>query len=111
VDAPPVNCVTSDWAGATRSAVQHLVGLGHHRLAADFAADLRSSSNSTSLDHERGWLDGLATCELDPAEQSLLRLETGEAEENRKVIGKLLSGDAPGRSRPTAVICSNDFRA
>lgn len=89
------------------------MGLGHRRLA----AALLSSRNSTVLDHERGWTDGLVACGLDPAEQTVLRLEANQAERNRAIIAELLSRgehdghDGAGRHAPTAVICWNDLRA
>jgi LacI family transcriptional regulator len=103
-----VSCVVSDWAGATRDAVERLTALGHRRLALISA----ESRNSTVRDHERGWHKGIAACDLDPQEQTILALssEQGHSAEHLSVtLTRLLVGEVG--VAPTGVICTNDLRA
>lgn len=110
--APPVTCVTPDWAEGTRDAVRRLHRLGHRRLAALFPRT--PSLTSTALDHERGWREGLAECGIDPAAAPILHAagHVGDEPTGYDLGRRLLTDGLPGSgARPTAIVGYNDHFA
>jgi LacI family transcriptional regulator len=111
-DAPAVDCVTADWAGASRAAVERLHGLGHRRMV----AFLPASDTSTTQDRIHGWHAGVAACGIDPADAPILsddyrgprRLETL----GRQLSHRVLVAGLPETGRPpTAIVSYNETMA
>lgn len=111
-DAPPVNCVTSDWVEGTRDAVRRLHRLGHRRLAALFPRI--PSFTSTALDHEHGWRLGLTECGIDPVDAPILQpaSRVGDVATGYELGMRLLTQGLPETGeRPTAIVGYNDHFA
>lgn len=106
LDAHPVYCVTSDWAGATESAVERLTALGHRRLA----LLLPASSASTVRDHEQGWNGAIARY---PANQATIhRYAEPDGEGGYRLARTILQKVRPNDvTAPTALVCFNDYCA
>jgi DNA-binding LacI/PurR family transcriptional regulator len=104
----PVNCVTIDYAFAVRAAVEHLVRLGHRRLA----ALLPARDSSTVRDRETGWREGVARSGLVAQEAPIVRYIDGDPGSARRVVEALLSTGLPGSGKiPTGVVCHTDTLA
>src|SRR6185436_3609321 len=102
-----VDHVTADhWQGAF-DAVKHLVSLGHSRIGFLGA----SLVNGAGLRRFHGYLDALREHGLDPKPAWILGPVGGESpaystqEDGHHGMTRLLTA----RSRPTAVLCRNDF--
>jgi len=103
--AVPGSCVTVDWAGDTRHAVEHLAALGHQRMA----LLLPEGTTSTIQDHGQGWRAGLAACSLSGRAAPILRFSSTAAGGGRELGARLLAEGLPDSGAiPTAVVCEND---
>jgi LacI family transcriptional regulator len=102
--------ITSDNEGGVRAVVEHLLALGHRRVA--FLGGQSGSMDSISYSRERAYLETMATHDLEKeccveygdwcAEFS--EWETGAtAEAGRRLL------DSP--TRPTAIVCASDHLA
>ena len=99
---PRMSHVLIDYAHGIRQAVDHLVGLGHKRVA--FIAgplDLHSART-----RRQAFLDGMRAHRLAP-DLKLVREGTHTAEGGQLAMAAILKN----AKRPTAVVCSNDWTA
>ena len=99
---PRMSHVLIDYAHGIRQAVDHLVGLGHKRVA--FIAgplDLHSART-----RRQAFLDGMRAHRLTP-DPKLVREGTHTAEGGQLAMAAILKN----ARRPTAVVCSNDWTA
>ncbi len=114
--APGITSVNVDDRGGARDAAQHLVDLGHTRIAvltagmggsggpvSDPVADA-DASKYVSRARLLGYLDALTPAGIAPV---VHRQEHGEDEQSYRVALELLRGD----DRPTAVLCFSDVIA
>jgi len=99
---PRMSHVLIDYASGIRQAVDHVVDLGHTRVA--FIAgplDLHSART-----RRQAFIDGMRAHKIQP-EAKLIREGTHTAEGGQPAMTALLRGGKP----PTAVVCSNDWTA
>jgi LacI family transcriptional regulator len=99
---PRMSHVLIDYANGIRQAVDHVVELGHRRVA--FIAgplDLHSART-----RRQAFLDGMASHKM-KADLKMVREGTHTAEGGHHAMSALLRGSR----RPTAVVCSNDWTA
>jgi LacI family transcriptional regulator len=94
--------VDADSLRGARLAAQHLLGLGHRRIAMLAG---RPDLESAKL-RERGYRDALATAGV-PFDESLVRVGGYDAEMSKLAAHELLTGP----QRPTAVFAANDVTA
>jgi LacI family transcriptional regulator len=105
LDRPPeaysADTVLLDNQGGARSAVEHLLAIGHRRIA--YIAD--PDTLYTAAERLAGYREAMAVAgvEIDPA---LLRLGSHDAAQAEAVVRELLALP-PGR-RPTALFCGNN---
>jgi len=97
-----IDCVVADNFGGIRAATEHLVALGHRRIA----CIVRSTGLSNARERLRGYQAALAEAGLDP-DPAYLRLGGSGYDEGRQVMGQLLALDPP----PTAVLAFPDIVA
>jgi LacI family transcriptional regulator len=102
-----VKGVSLDFAGndhrkGTFLATEHLISLGHRRIAMIGGTD----RVSTGFDRYRGYLDALKAHGLKPDSALIVRCP-GTREDGAEAIAALLTGKAP----PTAAVCYNDIVA
>ena len=95
--------VGTDNAGAARRAVEHLISLGHRRIAMLSNADKVSSV----LAREAGYRRALAEARIDFNPEYVFEVQTDEIEGVADAIDKMLSQPEP----PTAVFGVNDHVA
>ncbi len=94
--------VSIDYGGGMRQAVDHVVGLGHKRVAfISGPLDLHSART-----RRQAFVDGMRAHRLEP-ERRFLREGTHTAEGGQAAMAALLRLS----SRPTAVVSSNDWTA
>jgi len=99
---PRMSHVLIDYANGIREAVDHVVGLGHRRIAfITGPLDLHSART-----RRQAFLDGLYVHGLRP-EPRLVREGTHTADGGRQAMVALLKQTR----RPSAVVCSNDWTA
>ena len=99
---PRMSIVLIDYAHGIRQAVDHIVGLGHKRIA--FLAgplDLQSART-----RRQAFLDSMRAHGLKP-DPKLVREGTHTAEGGERTMTAILKGP----KRPSAVVCSNDWTA
>lgn len=102
VDLPGVDVIANDDLVGVRLAVQHLVDLGHRRIAHlagrfGVAADLRAAGYRAAMaDH--GWTD-------------LIRVETADASESSAYAAATRLLDHDPAHRPTAIVAANGLSA
>jgi LacI family transcriptional regulator len=99
---PRMSIVLIDYAHGIRQAVDHVVGLGHKRIA--FLAgplDLQSART-----RRQAFLDSMRAHGLKP-DPKLVREGTHTAEGGERTMTAILKG----AKRPSAVVCSNDWTA
>jgi LacI family transcriptional regulator len=99
---PRMSHVLIDYAHGIRQAVDHIVGLGHKRVAF-IAGPLNLQSART---RRQAFLDGMRARGLKP-DRKLVREGTHTAEGGERTMTAILKG----AKRPTAVVCSNDWTA
>jgi DNA-binding LacI/PurR family transcriptional regulator len=98
----PVTVITSDNVGASRLAVDHLVGLGHRRIGY-----LRGPQAYTAaVPRIDGFHAACAAAGLDPAETPVIRGEA-DFESGYRGAGELLDS----HRAVTAIYCYNDLTA
>jgi LacI family transcriptional regulator len=102
-----VKGVSLDFAGndhrkGTYLATEHLISLGHRRIAMIGGTD----RVSTGFDRHQGYLDALKAHGLKPDPALIVRCP-GTREDGAEAIAALLKGKAP----PTAAVCYNDIVA
>jgi DNA-binding LacI/PurR family transcriptional regulator len=88
---------------AGRTAVQHLVDLGHRRIAMIRTSDTDGTTWSSDLQRLRAWRETLAAAGLDAADE-LLVTETYGVDAGARAMARLLALSAP----PTAVFAYSD---
>jgi len=94
--------VLIDYASGIRQAVDHVVDLGHKRVAfITGPLDLHSART-----RRQAFIDGMRAHKIRP-EPRLIREGTHTAEGGQPAMAALLRGGKP----PTAVVCSNDWTA
>src|SRR5262249_54461164 len=99
---PRMSHVLIDYAHGIRQAVDHVVGLGHRRVAfITGPLDLHSART-----RRQAFLDGMRAHGIKP-DPRLVREGTHTAEGGRQAMAAVLRA----QKRPTAVICSNDWTA
>jgi len=99
-DGPPF--VNSDSIGGARAAVEHLIGLGHTRIA-----HLRGRADlASSQEREEGWRQALRAAGIEP-DPSLIREGNYRREMGRLAALDLLQSE----NRPTAIFAANDLSA
>ena len=99
---PRMSHVSMDYAGGIRQAVDHVVALGHERIAfISGPLDLHSART-----RRQAFLDGMRAHGVRP-DRRLLREGTHTAEGGQIAMASLLRLS----SRPTAVVSSNDWTA
>jgi len=99
---PRMSHVLIDYAHGIRQAVDHLVGLGHNRVAfITGPLDLHSART-----RRQAFLDGMRAHRIKP-DPKLVREGTHTAEGGQHAMAALLRVS----KRPTAVVCSNDWTA
>ncbi len=103
-DEGPYATVRSDDVAGSRQAVDHLVALGHRRIAhlagnADF---------STAYDRHEGYLEGMAAHGLS-VDTAWVQLGGFTSEEGARAADDLFA--LPPERRPTAVVAVNDLTA
>lgn len=104
VDRPPAllpaDAVLADNAGGARTAVRHLIGHGHRRIA--FLGDL--ATIATAEDRHAGYLDALSEAGL-PADPAIIRRDLRTAGAARDAAAGLLASPEP----PTALFSSQNL--
>lgn len=98
----PVHVITSDNEGGAMLAVEHLLGLGHRRIAYVQG----SPTYTAAIPRVRGFLRACGEAGLDPGATPVL-LGDGLVEGGERAVATLLSGDHV----PTAIACYNDLTA
>jgi LacI family transcriptional regulator len=99
---PKMSHVSIGYANGIRQAVDHVVALGHRRIASiSGPLDLHSART-----RRQAFLDGIRDHGLAP-DRRLIREGTHTAEGGEKAMAALLRL----ARRPTAVVCSNDWTA
>ncbi len=102
LDTPGLPCVYSDSRGASREAIEHLIGLGHRRIAiATHVVD-----DSDHADRLASYRQTLAAHELPYDERCSLRVVANRAG-GEQVIRRILSM----KPRPTAVYLTDPLTA
>jgi len=97
-----IDCVVADNYGGSRAATEHLVKLGHRRIA----CILRSPALSNARERLRGYQAILAEAGLDP-NPGYLRFGGAGYEDGRRAVEQLFTLDP----RPTAVLAFPDIVA
>jgi DNA-binding LacI/PurR family transcriptional regulator len=95
--------VQVDDVEAGRLAAQHLVDLGHRRIAMIRTSDTDGTTWSSDVRRVRGWRDTLLAAGLDPADE-LLVTETYGVGAGARAMARLLALPEP----PTAVFAYSD---
>jgi DNA-binding LacI/PurR family transcriptional regulator len=113
--APGHSSVNVDDRGGARAAAEHLVALGHERIAIATTGfggvfgilddPLTAAVAQAERERLRGWVEGLATAGITPV---ALRLLHTNPVENGFDAGQQLLARKP---RPTAVLCFSDAMA
>ncbi|HEX6464647.1 MAG TPA: LacI family DNA-binding transcriptional regulator [Vicinamibacterales bacterium] len=99
---PRMSHVLIDYANGIRQAVDHVVKLGHRRVAfISGPLDLHSART-----RRQAFVDGMRAHRMKP-DPKLLREGTHTAEGGRHSMAAILRQ----KKRPTAVLCSNDWTA
>lgn len=99
-----------DINAGTFKAIQHLIELGHTKIAAVFSA----STLSFSKLREKGWKEGLKTIGVNPPENWFIPLGSQGSDASAFLSGKLAGIEFVRRfakddhKRPTAIYCSVD---
>lgn len=105
MDRPPVgfdaDTVLLDDAGGARQAVEHLIGLGHRRIAC--VAD--PTDVHTARERVAGYHAALAGAGVTP-DPALIRTGSRDASEAQAVVAELL--ELPPDRRPTALFTTNN---
>lgn len=96
------NMVIVDSVRGARIATEHLIGLGHRRIA--HIGGLSWAANS--LDRKQGYLEAMAGAGLDSSDE-LIEVADFTDEGGARAMHRLLSLKSP----PTAVFASNDLMA
>lgn len=97
-----IDCVVADNFGGSKAAAEHLIRLGHRRIA----CIVRSTALSNARERQRGYQTALAEAGLEP-NPSYLRLGGAGYDDGRKAMVQLLELDPP----PTAVLAFQDILA
>lgn len=100
----PFQVLQDDYRGA-RAAVEHLLDLGHSRIAQLPGAEAISSF----VDRGRGFVDAVASRQGAVDASSGIRAESSTVEEGQRLTRLLLS--LPESERPTALFAHNDLLA
>lgn len=95
--------VEVDDVAIARKAVDHLVALGHPRIAMIRTEDTDGTRWTSDIDRTRGYLEALDDHGLDAPEE-LLVCETYGVHAGARAMERLLALDRP----PTAVLCYSD---
>ena len=111
--AAGIASVNVDDRGGARAAAQHVVGLGHRRVAivttgygGEFGVvpePLRSTGAYTERQRLHGWLDALTPAGIEPV--VVRRPNADPVEVGQVAARQLLALDGP---RPTAILCFSD---
>lgn len=105
-------CLNVDDRGGARLAAQHLIDLGHRRIAlvtraidepGPMSADEVESATFTVRRRFEGWIEALAAAGIEP----LLLNATASTEDAGRDAAQFMLGMAP-RARPTAVLAYSD---
>jgi LacI family transcriptional regulator len=103
---PGVSSVSIDYAGGVTAAVEHLIGLGHRRIAflsgPQWLGAARARLRAFSKMQQR---EGLA---VDP---QLIQEADHRVEGGHDAMLRVLDAFPDGNARPTAVLASNDMTA
>ncbi len=98
-------CVGFDNQEAAREITQHLIDLGHHRIAAIAGV---MNGNDRARDRVKGVKSALSMSGLELASNDLIE-SPYEVTAGREAMRKMMS--RPDNERPTAIFCGNDVLA
>ncbi|MBA4188623.1 MAG: hypothetical protein C0467_11540 [Planctomycetaceae bacterium] len=101
-DDPKLNCIYSDSRPASREAVEHLLGLGHKRIA----IGTHIVEDSDHADRLAGYHDALAAREVTTSEELVIRATADRA--GGVQVVRRIAGMTP---RPTAVYLTDPLMA
>jgi LacI family transcriptional regulator, repressor for deo operon, udp, cdd, tsx, nupC, and nupG len=96
-----------DERGVARTATQHLIGLGHRRIAHLSGVDGEGSKRRVSPERRLGFLDAMDAANL-PVNEDWLLTGRFSLTTSRAVVDDLFSRPGP---RPTAIFASSDEMA
>jgi DNA-binding LacI/PurR family transcriptional regulator len=96
-----------DERGVAREATEHLISLGHRRIAHLGGDDDEGLNRLVPVERRRGYIEALASAGIERRDEWMLSGRFSLAA-SREVIGALL--DRPG-DRPTAIFASSDEMA
>jgi LacI family transcriptional regulator len=102
VDGMPLDAVVVDNVHATRSAIEHLIALGHRRIALITGP----RHLSTSCERLQGYRDAMATHGLNPSPRLVVQGDFRSGSAYDAALGVLRMDP-----RPTAVFASNNLMA
>ena len=97
-----IDSVGADNFGGMRLAMEHLIALGHRRIAL-VGANNRTSTGSDRLE---GYLKALVVARL-PVDEALIKYCNPTRDAGFRAVSELMQGSNP----PTAVVCFNDVLA
>lgn len=103
VESDGLSCVVADDAAGVSAAVEHLVGLGHQRIAAVAGPQ----DISTGFRRHHGFLKAINAAGLEQDPGLIGFCDTFSEAEGRRVMGDLLARDR----KFTAVVAGNDLLA
>jgi DNA-binding LacI/PurR family transcriptional regulator len=116
VDQEPVDdvtCINIDERGGARAAAQHLIDLGHERIAIVASSDRMLGfvppdtgyGKYTNRNRMEGWLDALTSAGIEP---TVVRVDHSTVSAAEETVGLL---SAPADLRPTGILCYSDTLA
>jgi LacI family transcriptional regulator len=104
IDGVQADTVVGDSVGGARMLTEHLIGLGHRRIALING----SAEVSTARERRRGYVEGLRLHGIE-AHPELIAEGNFKREGGRRAAKQLLA--LPPDERPTAILADNNFHA
>ena len=109
---PGLCSVVPDFAAASRLAIEHLVELGHRRIAVVSPHYIHQSAGWNAIEFARGLREAMAKARLPfDAERDIRVLPGAHADGSRQESERVLADILAGQPRPTAVFCLDDWAA
>lgn len=103
-DEPGINFIRGDSYPSSRRAIEHLLGLGHKRIA----LAVHHVSDSDHMDRRRAYDDALVSSGIKIDPMLIFEVSAGFAA-GEQVVDSILS--MPARNRPTALFATNPMTA